>query len=133
MKATLRVRRLIFAGYLLCVLLLSVMPGPESVRLPRFPHLDKVVHFILYAVMSGLLLNALRSGARRSIKAGLAVVILCSAYGLLLEMLQGVLTESRQMSMGDFAANFAGALSGAVFFESAGWIKKTVLWKKYSE
>ncbi len=93
------------------------MPGAESVHLPAVPHLDKVVHFILYAVMSVLLLNALPSGARKSIRAGLAVVVLCAAYGLLLEMFQGVLTESRQMSMGDFAANLAGALSGAVFLK----------------
>jgi VanZ family protein len=84
--------------------------------MPDIPHLDKVIHFAVYAGMAVLFLFAAPRAAMGTIKAGIAAVCGCIAYGLLLELIQGLLTESRQMSSGDFIANSLGALGGTVLF-----------------
>lgn len=97
--------------------LLSLLPAAffsAASSMGRIPHMDKIVHALLYGVQAVLLILAWRA------RTGLAdrslfvrVVLACSAYGFLMEALQRTLTDCRVFSWGDVAANAAGALVAA--------------------
>ena len=80
----------------------------------RVPGMDKMIHAVLYGVQTILLIAAWRTRNRPIGRALLINVALASgAYGLLMEVLQRVLTDCRVFSWGDVAANLAGALAAA--------------------
>ena len=101
--------------WLLIVVILSLIPGGELPRSPRFiPHFDKLVHFVMYFILIVLFLpplNKLRPG-----KAFLPALIVTLIVGCLLEILQQTLAVNRSGSLTDVAANAAGALAGILVY-----------------
>jgi VanZ family protein len=94
------------------ILVVSVMPfsGPKT-DLP----LDKVVHFILYGLTSILLFRYfIRQTNSRS--AFIKAVALASIYGAAMEVVQYFLPH-RSFSLGDMAANAAGAFFACLVYE----------------
>ena len=95
---------------------LSIMPAgalPETPEL--FPHQDKVFHALMYGGWAALLGWALQ--ARHRPKAWMAaIVLMATAYGAMMEILQGSLPWiERTCSLGDMIANLAGAILGVGF------------------
>ena len=97
-----------FGAFLLfAVALLSLMPVPPSVGVG-----DKTSHLLTYALLCawfGLL--------QRSLKGLLIVVLALSAYGMMIELLQG-LTGYRYAEWADVLANSIGCLLGTVAYAS---------------
>lgn len=111
------VPRLARIGAVLCALVitvLSLLPGDD---LPSQNLNDKLNHFIAYGVLMGL--GVLGRGARSLLWTALVV----TAFGLLLEGLQGVMPFGRSASWYDAIANTGGVLIGIAL----GSIAQTVL------
>jgi VanZ family protein len=83
---------------------------------PFFPHDDKVLHFICYAVLGILVFRLLDAEFTWSpVRTGIIAVLLTFAYGISDEIHQLFVPE-RFASIGDALANLAGAMAGVVFY-----------------
>lgn len=74
---------------------------------------DKTVHFLFYLLFV-ILWGLARKKTYFNSKYVLFVVISAISYGIIIEVLQGVLTSSRQADFYDVLANTAGAIVGSV-------------------
>lgn len=96
--------------------LLSLLPAyifSGASSLGKIPGMDKIIHALLYAIQTALLIGAWRSFRSCGPDRVLACAGAAAAYGYLMEVLQRALTTSRQFSWGDMAANLLGALIAA--------------------
>lgn len=94
---------------------LSSLPGDAAPTPPLpVPHLDKLAHFILYAAGGLLLARGLWLQRLKSLPAILALTTLILAgYGAVDEWRQTMVEGRTGASLGDWAADAAGALAGA--------------------
>jgi VanZ family protein len=95
---------MVLGVWLIFLLIISLVPiSVPKIRLPA----DKIEHFMAYGITAILFY---RYYVARGRKTGLVFVsvLTSSSYGALIEVLQG-LTPHRQFSVGDIAANTAGA------------------------
>ena len=93
----------------------SIMPASALAKTPElFPQQDKVLHILMYGGWTVLLGWALQRRMRnRPAKWMAGIVLLATAYGALMEGLQGILIcIHRTCSWGDMLANLAGAVLG---------------------
>lgn len=93
----------------------SIMPSAVLAATPEFfPHQDKVLHAVMYGGWAALLGWASQERFRRNaLVCGLGIVAIAMAYGVLMELLQGILGGSqRTCSWGDILANLIGAVAG---------------------
>jgi len=97
------------AAYAAVIFYLSVVPVPEG---PEVPFLDKTVHLGEYLVFAWLLIQAIRVSALREREYLLLAWIYATSYGMLLEVIQG-LVPWRTADLADAAANAVGAALGA--------------------
>lgn len=90
----------------------SLMPidGPD---IESFINYDKVVHVIFYLVMTYLLLKSISRNGSYII---LIAIVICSGYGILMEVLQGALDLGRYFDYYDIIANIIGSLIGALIY-----------------
>jgi VanZ family protein len=77
---------------------------------------DKSNHFAAYAVLAVLLIRSLMIWHAPSVRLLTVAWLSCTAYGLLLEGLQGMMGAGRQWEIGDLLANALGALTACVVF-----------------
>ena len=102
--------------WLVAVLAISLMPleGGRTV----FPHADKLLHFLIYAVTCALFVIVLTPPlTKKGMLFGRIVVVsvvLSSAYGLLIEVFQKIV-PGRSFSLLDALSNTLGALAGASY------------------
>jgi VanZ family protein len=105
-------------SWAILLLVLSLMPtsGILDFSLPQIPHIDKIAHLVMYAMM-GLLLSLGFSTLFPEQKKRIVLypAILASTYGLIMEILQ-FHTSYRSFEWGDIAANTLGAILGAISF-----------------
>lgn len=101
--------RVIFIGLLIVVTAAFLMQVSTG-ELPRFEHLDKVVHFAAFFVLAWAFYHAF------PIPIWAALVVL-TGYGLLIEYIQEMLPY-RDSSWGDLLADGLGA---ATFYLIAWW------------
>ena len=102
--------RLLAIFYTLLIVVLSLIPIPETI--PRFKlfEMDKLIHLILYLTFIMLWgLSLFKSSF--SLKLLLSIAIL---FGLFLEFLQHILPFGRYFEWVDFIANSTGAIIGAI-------------------
>lgn len=104
--------------YLALLACLSLMPSSYFVNSPVFfKGADKVVHGIIYSILSFLLFLLfieIRPSSKQ--KNMVYVFFLASGYGLLMETLQlAIRSVSRSFEVADIAANVLGALFGIAF------------------
>ena len=108
--------KLCFLIWTVFVTFLSLMPlNSNSVEI--FPHFDKLVHGIFYAVMSFLLAKSM---IRKSVPNSLVALIFSASYGIFMEVMQQTLGAGRHFDNFDIIANIIGALIGTTFFYSLG-------------
>ena len=88
---------------------LSVIPIPEG---PSIPYLDKAVHLCEYLLFSWLLAQAIRATQLTARDYLWLVWIYATSYGLVIEIIQGLIPW-RSMDLWDAAANALGAALGA--------------------
>ncbi len=90
----------------------SVLPG-RSIEGPELPFVDKVAHFVMYAVMAALVYRATGGD---SLRRAALVAVACGALGGMLEIVQAFV-PGRGASIGDAIANFLGAATA-----NAAWL-----------
>ncbi len=98
--------------WLILVCVLSLMPSGSSLSRVSFdwPHMDKVVHGIMYAVMSLTMLKFLeKKGIAQPI---IYVLIFCIAMGISIEFLQASKIINRNFEIADIIANIIGTFAG---------------------
>lgn len=91
-----------------------------TVRFLNIPHLDKVVHFVLYFVFTLLLVsenNTLRLSGGITKKSMLIGFILAVAYGGIIELMQMLVFTSRGAEIVDFLANFIGSITAILCYK----------------
>ncbi|MFP4192611.1 MAG: VanZ family protein [Candidatus Hydrogenedentota bacterium] len=105
---------LLTVGYCLLVLIFMTRPVPEVPR-PPIPHMDKVVHFALYAGLAAITSIGIRRSnpAATPLHQFLSPFLGASGYGVVCEFLQRLVPE-RTFDWSDIAANTAGALTAQV-------------------
>lgn len=94
-------------GFLLCVLAVVVVSLIPSCTISIPGTLDKVGHFMAYAIMAYLGLVAFNSR-----RASILVILFSFTLGIALELLQSFIS-GRDPSIADGIANFVGILFGA--------------------
>ena len=112
MSVDLKYRWLICWLYAAGILIVSVIPARALEAPPDlFPHQDKLLHALMYGGWAVVLGWVLQERWRQSPWAWMAGAVgIATAYGILMEGLQGILTWSqRTCSVGDMLANLAGA------------------------
>ena len=85
-----------------------MIPTPEG---PAIPYFDKAVHGGEYLLFAWLLVVTLRSARLTEREYGRLAWIYATSYGLLIELIQGLLPW-RSMDLWDAAANALGAAAG---------------------
>ncbi|MFK8060473.1 MAG: VanZ family protein [Polaribacter sp.] len=90
---------------------LSLIKMPTK-SMPSFQGLDKVYHFFAYFTLAICwLFNFYKKNSLKY-----AIVISCIIYGIIIELLQGTLTDSRTADYKDVLANTLGILFALVIF-----------------
>ena len=101
----------------LVILGLSIMPG---ISIPQtwadLFSWDKLAHAIVYGVLSYLAFRAYALDNQVIWKHGLWIIILTSAYGVLIEIIQGTFFPGRFFEVLDIIANIIGSLLGVLIF-----------------
>ncbi len=101
-----------YAALVLYLCLASHPPVPQRVTL--IPYFDKVGHFCMYA---GLMFFLEWAGALKRLKhPDLTFGSFAAVFGMLVEVAQGTLTQTRAFDLGDEAANIAGILAFLVAY-----------------
>lgn len=104
--------------WLLVILLLSGYPGNHVPKIPIW-QFDKLVHAIIYSVLSILLIIAFQNQYIKEDKR-FQVIILITLFGILfggfMEILQQYIFINRSGNWYDFFANTFGAIFGVVFY-----------------
>lgn len=100
--------------WLSIILVLSLIPGNKLPGIPLFPHIDKVVHALMYFGLAVLLVRPLKRlpGSRPYLWS----VMICLVIGTAVEYSQAYLTVNRSGSFYDELANVLGAIMGVVFY-----------------
>lgn len=99
------------AAWAAAILLLTTAPVPAPEGAEGVPHLDKLVHFLLYMGLGWSLGRALWRSRRATTGGAWAAVSAAAAFGALNEWLQG-LVPTRDPSTADWLADVAGASVG---------------------
>lgn len=92
---------------------LTLVPSPlPEPPMPLFDGADKVVHGLMFLVLAWCLNRDL--SRQKSLIISAAAFALATAYGGLIEILQGAMQLGRSADVLDFAADAAGAIFGAL-------------------
>ena len=95
----------------LLITYLSLTPGSTFDKVPmiNIPYFDKIVHFIMYfSLMSVIIFENRKRIKDRWILILISLIPVC--FGILMEILQSLLTTSRTGSLYDIVFNCAGVL-----------------------
>lgn len=104
--------------YTLGVTVLFLMPK-LNISVPKWP-IDKVVHFSIHLGLAFIWLLYLqprikvKPNSKKRIYSW--VIVSCIIYGIVIELLQPILTMSRQRDIFDVLANSTGAILGTYVF-----------------
>jgi len=84
-------------------------------RFETIPYTDKLVHAIMYAILTFILLyDYSKYRTVKTIRPYKTLIILPILYGGLMEIMQGLLTTTRSADMFDFLANSIGVFIGLI-------------------
>jgi VanZ family protein len=99
------------------ILYLSLASAGTLNKIPmiKFEGMDKVVHFIMYSVFTGVILFENRKRIKRNGSLFL-IALIPLLFGGLLEILQAYLTTSRSGNIPDFLFNMAGIVFSVLIF-----------------
>lgn len=79
---------------------------------------DKVAHFLVYFLLSfSASWGFLRKNKKISKSLWLYIILVCIVYGILLEILQELIPDTRQFDFLDILANVLGVLANKVVFK----------------
>jgi VanZ family protein len=105
----------------LIILYLSLADSQSFNKVPflNIPHLDKIVHFLMYfGLMSVIVFEHRKSIIGRTQLVLIALIPFI--YGILMEILQMTITSTRSGSIYDVLANSSGIIVSALIWSSVG-------------
>lgn len=115
----------LFIGWMLLVTALSLFDATiDNNDGLQITYADKLVHFIFYLVGALLGSHFLREISQAKLRLPNTILMITLSmliYGIIIEVLQELLTLARSAEWGDVVANTLGALSGAA-----------IIWWRYS-
>lgn len=76
---------------------------------------DKLIHFVIYFLFTLVWYNAFLKHINLNL--ALKVVLFAILFGIIIEILQGSLTQTRQFDYYDITANTLGVLAAIPFFK----------------
>lgn len=80
-------------------------------------HVDKIIHIILYTVLSFLTLYALSKNFSFDSKYFLYAIIISALFGMVIEIIQSTMNFGRSFELLDILANITGAFVGASIYK----------------
>jgi VanZ family protein len=94
------------------------------------PHADKVFHILMYFALTVTLLLEFRHQVKRK---RTLILIICGAfaYGVVMELFQKYLTNSRSLEIYDMIANLIGILIATMLFLIFRRLYPDLLYRKY--
>ena len=103
------------------MLIIVVISGYPGEKIPEVPvwQFDKLVHSIVYAMLSFLMLIPFHKqyiGLNNRLKIGAIVILFGVFYGGFMEFLQNTIFINRNGNWYDFVANAFGAIIGVVTY-----------------
>ncbi len=104
------------------ILVLCLMPG-NKVPKYHFPHLDKMVHFVLFGTFALSMLYGFMKQTQFKLihkQAVLWSISIGIIYGVFIEILQDQLSPSRSFEFKDILADTSGVLISFLFFQKIG-------------
>ena len=104
---SLTTRGILLASWMLFVAFLSLFPFQQSSANQWWQHTDKLVHFLMYFVLSVLVVSVLRIQ-----KPYLSALIISGLFGIIIEVLQEIMRLGRSFSVMDIFANIMGIVLG---------------------
>ncbi|HSH51216.1 MAG TPA: VanZ family protein, partial [Bacteroidales bacterium] len=113
----------------LIIFYVSVTSGENlnKISLLNFPHIDKIIHLLLYFILSlTLLASFIRSGKRKKSDHIFISFVLVVSYGILMEVFQFYFTKTRSADILDILANTTGCFFAILLYP---YIKK-YRWQK---
>ena len=104
--------------WMILVIGLSLLPARSlsSRKILLIPHLDKLVHFTFYFILSVAILYGLKKVEKLESKYVLTTFLFSSLLGLALELAQGGLLAGRHFEILDIITNIIGASLGCLLF-----------------
>ncbi len=85
-------------------------------RIINIPHLDKILHFGIYFILSLLILYETKIKTGKNKIVFILTAVFSFVLGLLIEIEQQYLISSRTGDLYDLLADIIGAISGILFF-----------------
>ena len=89
----------------------------KDVHLIKTHNSDKYGHFLVYFILSLCWLNVINKRPH-GIIANYIIIIILISYGIILEVLQDILTTYRQADLYDIVANSAGVIFAVILFNT---------------
>lgn len=97
------------------VFITCAIPGDQLVP-PPIPHFDKYFHFFMYCLLQVLLSRGFYRQTNFPRLTGSAILyagIISFVYGVIIEILQGLVFSQRSFDVEDIAANTGGIIAGS--------------------
>ena len=89
------------------ILSTSVLTTPKVDGVKLFPHVDKLAHFILYGILTFLMILYRKE---KFIEESKLILLIAFSWGFTIELLQHYCTINRQFELLDLGANFLGII-----------------------
>jgi len=99
--------KLVTLAWAAMVFVLSVIKVPTVNSIPT-PHLDKIVHFLMYGVLTLLALYAFGVYTQKQAKRRLLIVFGLVLFGFFIEIVQKKFFSYRSFEISDILANLTG-------------------------
>ncbi len=101
----------------LCIFIFWQSSYPGIISEPLFPHDDKVMHFVVYALLAFLVARAVKKEklSWSPMKIKIITILFVAGFGLSDEIHQAFIPE-RYASAWDFLADCAGSVAGCLFY-----------------
>lgn len=99
----------------IAIAVVSLVPINQQIA-PQVQFLDKFVHAFMYFLLSFAWLKAF-SGINKSVYYFYSILLIVLLYGIIIEVLQSVLTTYRRGDFYDVIANLVGIIIAGLFFK----------------
>ncbi len=109
-------RNALFIAIIITLLIALIsLVSLKDVHLIKTPNSDKYGHFLAYFILSLSWLNVIKKRLHKIIVSYIIIFFLIS-YGIILEVLQDILTSHRQADLLDIVANSVGVIFAVLLY-----------------
>ena len=106
--------------YSLLVTVLFLYPFKEIASVNFILPVDKLIHVLIYFLLSFLWISYYNNIAKYQIKKKsiIIIILLCFFYGIVIELIQEIFIPFRGLDLFDVFANMIGTILGTLFFSN---------------